>query len=226
MPHAPPAEPGTMHHVFMLFHTPLFPLLQPMGIQYHSLPLIQPSPPPPPSLLLQAMGIQRYMFFSIYNCDKYPEVPLMNIKSCTEKFLQASGLNQTTFRLCGFHQVGMRGGACCISFWGGARGTRASAVRFRVRVIIRIRVMMRSEGGITLRPGRGSEVWILGGGRYIFPPASPSSLARPLSATTPSRSSRTRRCGAPRTRHGLHTWTARTLRAWHWLHSGRGGGGY
>ena len=52
------------------------------------------------------MGIQRYMFFSIYNCEKYPEVPLMNIKSCTEKFLQASGLNQTTFRLCGFHQVG------------------------------------------------------------------------------------------------------------------------
>ena len=35
----------------------------------------------------QAMGIQRYLFFSIYNCEKYPEVPLMNIKSCTEKFL-------------------------------------------------------------------------------------------------------------------------------------------
>lgn len=34
------------------------------------------------------MGIQRYMFFSIYNCDKYPEVPLMKIKSCTEKFVQ------------------------------------------------------------------------------------------------------------------------------------------
>ena len=66
------------------------------------------------------MGIQRYMFFSIYNCDKYPEVPLMNIKSCTEKFLQASGLNQTTFRLCGFHQV--RGGAVssAASYSGGA----------------------------------------------------------------------------------------------------------
>jgi len=53
----------------------------------------------------QAMGIQRYLFFSIYNCDKYPEVPLMNIKSCTEKFLAESGLAQTTFRLCGFHQA-------------------------------------------------------------------------------------------------------------------------
>ncbi len=51
------------------------------------------------------MGIQRYIFFSIFNCDKYPEVPLMNIKSCTEKYLESSGLNATTFRLCGFHQV-------------------------------------------------------------------------------------------------------------------------
>ncbi len=61
---------------------------------------------PSSNALVQAMGIQRYMFFSIYNCDQYPEVPLMKIKSCTEKFLQSSGLNQTTFRLCGFHQVG------------------------------------------------------------------------------------------------------------------------
>ncbi|KAG2422331.1 hypothetical protein HXX76_016115 [Chlamydomonas incerta] len=53
----------------------------------------------------QAMGIQRYVFFSIYDCDKHPQVPLMNIKSCTEKFLEASGLDYTTFRLCGFHQA-------------------------------------------------------------------------------------------------------------------------
>lgn len=59
------------------------------------------------------MGIQRYMFFSIYNCDKYPEVPLMNIKSCTEKFLESSGLNHTTFRLCGFHQVRTVSGRTC-----------------------------------------------------------------------------------------------------------------
>lgn len=59
------------------------------------------------------MGIQRYMFFSIYNCDKYPEVPLMNIKSCTEKFLESSGLNHTTFRLCGFHQVRTVQGHAC-----------------------------------------------------------------------------------------------------------------
>ena len=53
----------------------------------------------------QAMGIQRYVFFSIHNCDRHPEVPLMLIKSCTEKYLETSGLNYTTFRMCGFMQV-------------------------------------------------------------------------------------------------------------------------
>jgi hypothetical protein len=28
----------------------------------------------------QAMGIQRFIFCSIHDCDKHPEVPLMNIK--------------------------------------------------------------------------------------------------------------------------------------------------
>ena len=51
------------------------------------------------------MGIQRYVFFSIHNCDRHPEVPLMLIKSCTEKYLETSGLNFTTFRMCGFMQV-------------------------------------------------------------------------------------------------------------------------
>ena len=53
----------------------------------------------------QAMGIQRYMFFSIHNCDKHPEVPLMQMKTCTEQYLADSGLNYTIFRLCGFMQV-------------------------------------------------------------------------------------------------------------------------
>lgn len=53
----------------------------------------------------QAMGIQRYMFFSIHNCDKHPEVPLMQMKTCTEQYLADSGLNYTIFRLCGFMQA-------------------------------------------------------------------------------------------------------------------------
>lgn len=52
----------------------------------------------------KAMGIQKFVFFSIHNCDKHPEVPLMEIKHCTEKFLQDSGLNHVTIRLCGFMQ--------------------------------------------------------------------------------------------------------------------------
>lgn len=53
----------------------------------------------------QAMGIQRYIFFSILRCDQHPEVPLMNIKYATEQFLASSGLNFTVFRLCGFMQA-------------------------------------------------------------------------------------------------------------------------
>lgn len=53
----------------------------------------------------QAMGIKRFIFFSIFNCDKHPEVPLMNIKACTEDFIKDSGLNFTIFRLCGFMQA-------------------------------------------------------------------------------------------------------------------------
>ncbi|KAK9852100.1 hypothetical protein WJX84_009439, partial [Apatococcus fuscideae] len=52
-----------------------------------------------------AMGISRYIFFSIHNCDRHPEVPLMTIKNSTEEFLKASGLNFTIFRLCGFMQA-------------------------------------------------------------------------------------------------------------------------
>ncbi|RZC67346.1 hypothetical protein C5167_011036 [Papaver somniferum] len=52
----------------------------------------------------KAMGIQKYVFFSIHNCDKHPEVPLMEIKYCTEKFIQDAGLPYITIRLCGFMQ--------------------------------------------------------------------------------------------------------------------------
>ncbi|KAK9665001.1 hypothetical protein RND81_14G083400 [Saponaria officinalis] len=59
----------------------------------------------------KAMGIQKSVFFSIHNCDKHPEVPLMEIKYCTEKFLQDSGLNHVTIRLCGF--MGLLGSMPC-----------------------------------------------------------------------------------------------------------------
>lgn len=78
----------------------------------------------------QAMGVQRYLFFSIHNADRHPDVPLMAIKSCTEKFLAASGLNYTTLRLCGFMQALVGNYAVPIledkTVWGTSDATRTA----------------------------------------------------------------------------------------------------
>lgn len=52
----------------------------------------------------KAAGVDRYIFFSIINAEQHPEVPLMNIKRCTELFLAESGLNYTVLQLAGFMQ--------------------------------------------------------------------------------------------------------------------------
>ncbi|BAZ40109.1 NmrA family protein [Calothrix sp. NIES-4101] len=52
----------------------------------------------------KAAGVERYIFFSILDAHKYPEVPLMEIKRCTESFLAESGLNYTILQLAGFMQ--------------------------------------------------------------------------------------------------------------------------
>jgi uncharacterized protein YbjT (DUF2867 family) len=49
-------------------------------------------------------GIERYIFFSILDAEKFPTVPLMQIKACAEKYLAESGLNYTILRPCGFLQ--------------------------------------------------------------------------------------------------------------------------
>jgi nucleoside-diphosphate-sugar epimerase len=49
-------------------------------------------------------GVERYIFFSILDAHKYPEVPLMEIKRCNEAVLAESGLNYTILRLAGFMQ--------------------------------------------------------------------------------------------------------------------------
>ena len=51
-----------------------------------------------------AAGVERFISFSILDAEKYPEVPLMEIKRCTELFLAESGLNYTILRLAGFMQ--------------------------------------------------------------------------------------------------------------------------
>ncbi|MBZ8179321.1 SDR family oxidoreductase [Oscillatoria salina] len=52
----------------------------------------------------QAAGVKRYIFFSILDAEKHPQVPLMEIKRCTEVFLAESGLNYTVLRPAGFMQ--------------------------------------------------------------------------------------------------------------------------
>ncbi len=52
----------------------------------------------------KAAKIDRFIFFSILDCEKYSHVPLMEIKRCTELYLAESGLNYTVLRLCGFMQ--------------------------------------------------------------------------------------------------------------------------
>lgn len=49
-------------------------------------------------------GVKRFIFFSILDSEKYPHVPLMDIKRCTEKLLAESGLDYTILRPCGFLQ--------------------------------------------------------------------------------------------------------------------------
>lgn len=49
-------------------------------------------------------GIDRFIFFSILGNQDFPEVPLMEIKRCTELFLAESGLNYTILQPCGFMQ--------------------------------------------------------------------------------------------------------------------------
>jgi len=53
---------------------------------------------------VKAAGVNRYIFFSILNAQDYPNVPLMDIKHCTEVYLANSGLNYTILQLCGFMQ--------------------------------------------------------------------------------------------------------------------------
>ncbi len=52
----------------------------------------------------KAAGVDRFIFFSILDAEKYPEVPLLEVKRCVEKYLAESGLNYTILRPCGFLQ--------------------------------------------------------------------------------------------------------------------------
>lgn len=52
----------------------------------------------------EKMAIQRYIFVSMQDCDKFRNVPLMDIKYMTEKFLAKTKLRYTILRSTGFMQ--------------------------------------------------------------------------------------------------------------------------
>jgi uncharacterized protein YbjT (DUF2867 family) len=49
-------------------------------------------------------GVDRYIFFSILNAEQHQDVPLMNIKYCTEQYLKQLGMRYTILPLTGFLQ--------------------------------------------------------------------------------------------------------------------------
>lgn len=53
---------------------------------------------------LERAQIEKYVFFSILNAEQYLQVPLMEIKYCTEQFLAQTDLNYTILKPCGFMQ--------------------------------------------------------------------------------------------------------------------------
>jgi uncharacterized protein YbjT (DUF2867 family) len=79
-----------------------------------------------------AMGVQRYVFFSILGADRHPEVPLMNIKACTERLLAESGMDFTVLRLAGFMQAAIGNYAVPVlegrPCWGTSDATRTAYI--------------------------------------------------------------------------------------------------
>jgi uncharacterized protein YbjT (DUF2867 family) len=53
---------------------------------------------------IQKSDCDRYICYSILDCEKHDAVPLMRIKHHVEKFIKESGLNYTILRPCGFMQ--------------------------------------------------------------------------------------------------------------------------
>jgi len=78
----------------------------------------------------RAMGIERYIFYSIEKCEEHPDVPLMQVKYRSEQYLEQLGLNYTTLKLSGFMQALIGSYAVPIledqTVWGTSDNTRTA----------------------------------------------------------------------------------------------------
>lgn len=161
-----------------------------------------PSFPPP--------ALPSYVFCSILHCDKHPEVPLMNIKHCTEQYLAASGLNYTIFRLCGFMQVGQHS---VVPLLAGGAGVVVVVWCRRVCCECAARCRQWLSGcaaGSAAAASRPCYILALAVRLALLTPLPPlTTPSRPSSATTRCPSWRRSRCGAPPTRRAPPTSTRR-----------------
>ena len=167
------------------------------------------------SMILQAMGIQRYMFFSIHNCDKHPEVPLMQMKTCTEQYLRDSGLDYTIFRLCGFMQVMPWLAVFCMLYL----HYLLHVCQDNLMVWQLCGTFFNSPSSSTLSANDACIVHVLHmalAQKYLFWSVSSSvnHMCRLSLETMLSQSWRTSRYGEPVTTPALHTWTAKMLPGW------------
>nr|YP_010443790.1 Ycf39 [Vacuolaria virescens]UTE94677.1 Ycf39 [Vacuolaria virescens] len=53
----------------------------------------------------EIVKVKRFIFFSILNAEKYPDIPLMEMKVKIEETIKNSSISYTIFRLAGFYQA-------------------------------------------------------------------------------------------------------------------------
>lgn len=108
--------------------------------------------------------VSRFIFFSILNADKYPQVPLMDIKWCTEKFLAQTDLNYTVMRACGFFQNLIGEYAIPIlenqTIWIGGETTPIAYMNTQDMAKFAIKALQKEETSRQTLPVAGLQPWL------------------------------------------------------------------
>jgi uncharacterized protein YbjT (DUF2867 family) len=110
-----------------------------------------------------ALGINKYIFFSIFDCEKYPSIPLMEIKACTESFIKSTGIKFTIFRLCGLMQAIIGGYAIPIleqkSIWDTNEKKKIAYMDSRDIARLTLAAIRRSETNDHILSIAGPKAW-------------------------------------------------------------------